>query len=357
MRLTNDSKRPGGLEFKDQNKSVGQTRSGASALAIWAALAAVYVVWGSTYLAIRIGVETIPPFLMAGVRFLVAGSILFAFQRLRGDPAPTPAQWRSAAIIGIFMLVGGNGMVTFAEKSVPSGIAALMVASAPLWMVLMDLVGVKFPSSRSAGSLKRSRLKPTWKTIVGVLVGFLGLALLISPSELTGMAGDFDLFGTLVLTLAAFCWAAGSLYSRGAELPASPLIGTSMEMLAGGVGLVVLGSLSGEWGQLHLQAVSLASLGGLAYLIVFGSLVGYSCYTWLLRSAPTALVSTYAYVNPLVAIFLGSLLAQEPVTPRVLLATAVILGGVVVITFTQPAAKHGETGERAPVLNSSSGDD
>ena len=253
------------------------------------------------------------------------------------------------------MLVGGNGMVTFAEQRVPSGIAALMVASAPLWMVLLDLIGFKRLSGlRSGNSHPPGRLKPTMKTILGVVVGFVGIALLVGPSELTGMAGQIDRIGALVLSLAAFSWAAGSLYTRGAELPASPLIGTSMEMLAGGAGLLVLGSLTGEWGQLHLQSVSLASVGGLAYLIVFGSLVGYTCYTWLLRSAPTALVSTYAYVNPLVAILLGGLLGQEPITPRVLIAAAVILGGVVVITFTQPAVKREEI---VPAINPNSGDD
>ncbi len=341
--------------------SGGPTKGGdtaqarANGLSIWAALLAVYLVWGSTYLAIRIGVETLPPFLMAGVRFLIAGSVLYAFQHLRGDPAPNRLQWRSAAVIGIFMLVGGNGLVTFAEQRVPSGIAALMVASAPLWMVLLDLISFEqLLAFRSTRGKMHPRLKPTWKTVLGVVLGLAGIAILVGPTELIGMAGGVDRVGALVLTLAAFCWAAGSLYSRGAELPASPLIGTSMEMLAGGAGLVILGSLSGEWGQLHLQSVSLRSLGGLAYLIVFGSLVGYTCYTWLLRLAPTALVSTYAYVNPLVAILLGSLLAQEPVTPRVIIATAVILGAVVVITFTQPVAKHAEA---VPALSPTSGDD
>jgi drug/metabolite transporter (DMT)-like permease len=335
-----------------KSKIFGTAQAKANPLSIWAAMLAVYLVWGSTYLAIRIGVETLPPFLMAGVRFLVAGSALFVFQRLRGDPAPTRGQWQSAGIIGLFMLVGGNGMVTFAEQRVPSGIAALMVASAPLWMVLMDLIGFERLSfNRSQPGL---RLKPSWKTVLGVVVGFAGIAILVGPSELTGMAGRIDRVGAVVLTLASFCWAAGSLYSRGAELPASPLIGTSMEMLAGGVGLVMLGSLSGEWGQLQVQSISLSSVGGLAYLIVFGSLVGYTCYTWLLRSAPTALVSTYAYVNPLIAIILGSVLAQEPVTPRVLIATAVILGAVVLITVTRPASRHAPT---TSALSPSSGDD
>jgi drug/metabolite transporter (DMT)-like permease len=351
MRRFIDSKQPTGLVIKDQGIPLIHAHKGASRLSIWAALLAVYLIWGSTYLAIRIAVETLPAFLMASVRFLIAGGILFAFRRVLGDPTPSRAHWRSAAIIGVLMLVGGNGMVSFAEQRVPSGIAALMVGSAPLWMVALDLVIQR----RRPGIVGApSQFRPTRRTILGVLVGFIGIAILVSPSELTGMAGGVDVIGALVLTLASFCWAAGSLYSRGAELPASPLLGTSMEMLAGGAGLLILGSLTGEWGQLHLASVSLASLGGLVYLILFGSLVGYTCYTWLLRSAPTALVSTYAYVNPLVAIFLGSLVAQEPVTPRVLIATAVILGAVVVITFTQPAVRHAEP---QPVLSPSSGDD
>jgi drug/metabolite transporter (DMT)-like permease len=341
------------MTLKSFNDDPARARVGN--LSIWAALLTVYLVWGSTYLAIRIGVETLPPFLLAGVRFLIAGSALYAFRRLRGDPLPTRLQWRSAAIVGIFMLVGGNGLVTFAEQRVPSGIAALMVASAPLWMVLLDLIGFEaLVAARPGGGHLHARLKPTWKTIAGVVIGFAGIAVLVGPSELIGMAGEVDRLGALLLTLAAFCWAAGSLYSRGAELPISPLLGTSMEMLAGGAGLVILGSLTGEWGQLHIQAVSLRSLGGLVYLIVFGSLLGYTCYTWLLRSAPTTLVSTYAYVNPLLAILLGSLLAQEALTGRVLIATAVILGAVVVITLTQPVSKPVEA---ILELNPTSGED
>ncbi len=341
----------GKLGSRSTVRSVDKTQGRPGALSIWSALLAVYIVWGSTYLGIRIAVETIPPFLMAGIRFLIAGSLLYGFQRLRGDPPPTRQQWFSAAAIGMLMLVGGNGLLSLAEQRVPSGIAALVVGSGPLWMVLLDLLGFARFGAKGRPHL---RLKPTWKTILGVVVGFLGIAILISPSELTGMAGNIDLGGAAVVTLAAFFWAAGSLYSRGAELPSSPLIGTSMEMLMGGVGLIILGDLTREWGQFHLQAISLRSFVGLAYLIIFGSLVGYTCYTWLLRSAPTALVSTYAYVNPLVAILLGSLLAQEPVTPRVLVAAAVILGAVVLITLTQPAAKHAEP---ASVLNPTSGDD
>lgn len=286
----------------------------------------VYIVWGSTYLAIRFVVESIPPFLAGGLRFLVAGGILYLFRRWRGDAAPSPIQWRSAAIIGLFLLLGGNGGVSWAEQHVASGIAALTVGTSPLWMVVLDALFRR-------NHLANNRLR--WPSVLGVVIGFFGIALLVSPSELTGLGGDLDLLGTLALIVASLLWAIGSLYSRTADLPASPLLGTSMEMLCGGAAMVVAGTLTGEWGQLNLAAVTWQSLVGLGYLIVFGSLVGFGSYTWLLRNAPTTLVSTYAYVNPLVAIVVGNLLAQEPFTPRVLIATTVIIGAVIIITLTQ----------------------
>ncbi len=302
----------------------------ASSQSIWLAMMSVYIVWGSTYLAIRFAVETIPPFLMAGVRFLIAGSLLYAFRRLRGDPAPTRRQWRSAAIIGLLMLLGGNGLLSWAEQKVPSGVASLLIGTVPLWMVLIDAF---LPKARSLHNHMR------WQTILGVVIGFAGIALLISPSELTGLSGAIDPVGAGILTLGALFWAAGSLYSRSADLPDSPLLGTSLEMLCGGAGLILVTTLTGEWGQLNLAAISWQSVAGLVYLVIFGSLVGFGSYTWLLRNAPTTLVSTYAYVNPMVAIVMGNLLAGEAFTPRVLIAAAVILGAVVIITLTQPARK------------------
>ena len=295
---------------------------------------AVYIVWGSTYLAIRFAIETMPPFLMAATRFLAAGLILYAFRRVRGDAAPTRLEWRSAAIVGALLLVGGNGGVVWAEQFVESGIAALLVGSAPLWMVLLDALR----PGQSHLARRSTNKRQSFLTTAGVVIGFLGIGLLVSPSSLTGIAGDVDPLGAAVLTLACFFWAAGSLYNRGAKLPSSPLLGTGMEMLAGGVGLLLLGTLTGEWGKVDLAGISTRSLLGLGYLVFFGSLVGFAAYTWLLRVAPTALVSTYAYVNPLVAILLGNLLAQEPLTPRVLIATAVILSAVAVITLNQPAS-------------------
>jgi drug/metabolite transporter (DMT)-like permease len=313
----------------------------ATGVSIWAALIAIYIVWGSTYLAIRFAVETMPPFLAAGFRFLIAGAVLYAFRRLRGDPTPLRIEWRSAAIVGLFLLVGGNGGVMWAEQRVASGIASLMIASVPLWMALLD-------------SLRPGGRRPNSWVVVGVLAGFAGILVLIGPVQLIGIEGEVDLLGALVLLLAAFFWAVGSLYNRGARLPDSPLLATGMEMLVGSLGLLILGSVTGEWGQLDIAAISTRSWLGFAFLVVFGSWVGFASYIWLLRVAPTMLVSTYAYVNPLVAILLGSLLAGEELTARVLLAAVFILGSVVLITLKQPAIM-----KSAPVQNtpSSSGDD
>jgi drug/metabolite transporter (DMT)-like permease len=287
-------------------------------LKIWLALIAVYITWGSTYLAIRFAVESMPPFLMAAIRFLISGGILYAWRRLAGDPPPKGLEWRSAAIVGLFLLLGGNGLVSWAEQRVASGIAALIVGSAPLWMVLID-------------ALRPGGVRPNWQTASGVLLGLAGIVLLVGPSQFLGNEHTFDSIGVAALLLAALFWAIGSLYSRRAPLPASPILGTAMEMLAGSAALLLAGSLSGEWSRLDPNQITARSLWGLAYLIVFGSLVGFAAYTWLLRVAPTPLVATYAYVNPLIAIFMGNWLAQEAITLRLLLAALVIVTAVALI--------------------------
>jgi drug/metabolite transporter (DMT)-like permease len=298
---------------------------------IWIALIAVYIVWGSTYLAIRFAVQTIPPFIMAGTRFLIPGTILYAWRRLAGDARPTRQQWRSAAIVGLFLLLGGNGAVTWAEQRVASGVTALIVGSAPLWMVLID-------------ALRPGGERPNWQTASGVLIGLAGITLLVGPAEFSGSQLQMDTPGVAMLLLAALLWAVGSLYSRNAQLPSSPLMGTGMEMLAGGAGLYLAGTLTGEWGRLDLAAIAPSSLLGLGYLIAFGSLVGFVAYTWLLRVAPTPLVATYAYVNPLIAIFMGNLLAKEALTPRLIIAALVIVSAVALINTgraktVKPASK------------------
>jgi len=307
-------------------ETLADVKQAPSSLAIWAAMISVYIVWGSTYLAIRFAVQTMPPFLMAAARFLLAGAVLYGLRRARGDAAPTRLEWRSAAIVGVLLLVGGNGGVVWAEQHVASSVAALLVGSSPLWMIMID-------------ALRPGGQRPSWPSVAGVLVGFVGIALLIGPSELSGGADRIDPIGSAVLILAAFWWAIGSLYSRNAALPSSPLLGTGMEMLAGGAGLLVLGALTGEFGRLNLAGISAPSLWGLAYLVVFGAWVGFGAYTWLLRVAPISFVSTHAYVNPVVAVGMGYLVAAESITPRTLVAAAIIVGSV---ALTKAANQNGK---------------
>jgi drug/metabolite transporter (DMT)-like permease len=306
------------------SQSVTTIRS-PSSIAIWTAMVTVYLVWGSTYLAIRFAIETLPPFLMAATRFLIAGAILYLIRRGQGDAIPSRVEWRSASIIGILLLVGGNGGVVWAEQRVPSGVTALIVGIAPLWMVLIDLL---HPAGRRPGH---------W-AILGLVLGFIGLSVLIGPSQIAGHGENIDLIGAIVIILAALFWAIGSLYSRQAKLPSSPLLGTAMEMLAGGAGLILLGFLTGEFKQLNLAAVSIQSIAGMTYLIVFGSWIGLSSYTWLLRVAPTPLVFTYAYVNPVVAVLLGHFIASEPLTFQIMIAAMIVVGSVVLITVNQQAS-------------------
>ncbi|HOA22944.1 MAG TPA: drug/metabolite exporter YedA [Aggregatilineales bacterium] len=285
---------------------------------IAAAFAAIYIIWGSTYLGIRFAIETIPPFLMAGVRFLLAGAMLYGWARVRGAPRPLRVHWRSAAIIGALLLLGGNGGVTWGEQHIASGLAALLVATVPIWIAALDWL-------RPGGT------RPDGPVIAGLLLGFVGILLLVGPGNLGGGEGNYTL-GTLAVLGAAFSWALGSLYSKRAPLPGDALQGIGMEMLAGGVWLWLAGTLAGEWGQLNLGAISLRSGLALAYLTLFGSLVGFTAYVWLLRVVSPARAATYAYVNPVVAVFLGWALAGEELTPLTLVAAAVIIAGVVITT-------------------------
>ncbi|MCL5263700.1 MAG: drug/metabolite exporter YedA [Chloroflexi bacterium] len=291
-------------------------------LRVVVAFAAIYLIWGSTYLAIRFAIETLPPFLMAGTRFLVAGAMLYGFARLRGAPRPAWFHWRAATVVGGLLLLGGNGGIVWAEQRVPSGMAALLVATVPLWMVLLDWVG-------------RQGTRPSAGLVARIVLGFAGVALLLEPADLPGSSFAVDQVGAAVIMLASASWATGSLYARRARLPAAPLLTTAMEMLAGGSLLLVAGSVMGEWATLHSVHVSLRSILSVGYLIVFGSLVGFTAYIWLLRVATPARVSTYAYVNPVVAVILGWALAGEPLTPRTLMAAAVIVAAVVMITVSR----------------------
>jgi drug/metabolite transporter (DMT)-like permease len=288
----------------------------ASEAAIWAGLIAVYLVWGSTYLGIRVAVETIPPFLMAGIRFLIAGALLYGGSVWRSPEPIRPAlvEWRDSAIVGGGLLLGGMGLVAIGEQTVPSGIAAVLIALLPAWLAIFSrlLFGDRLPRM----------------VVGGIVVGLAGIVLLAWPAE----AGRLDAFGLGALILSPVFWALGSLYSaRRARLPSRPLLATGMQMLAGGALLTVAGLGTGELGGFDVGSVSAQSLLALAYLILVGSLVGFTSYVWLLRVAPLPRISTYAYVNPVVAVFLGALILAEPITPRTLAASAVIIVGVVLI--------------------------
>ena len=284
---------------------------------IWIALLALYIVWGSTYLAILFAVDTLPPFLQAGFRFLISGLILVIWRRAAGDEMPSLKQWRSLAIIGTLLLLGGNGLVSFAEQRIASGVAALIIGTVPLWLVLIE-------------ALRPGGVRPSWRAIIGLIVGFGGIYLLIGPSELTGKF-QFDVLGTLTLITAAFLWSVGSIYSRSAELPKSALMTTGAEMLAGSIPIFIVSILFGEWKSFSFAQVSVQSWLALLYLITFGSMIGFVAYIWLLQNAPVSLVATYAYVNPLVAVLLGSWLAQESLTGQTLVAAGIIIGSVVFI--------------------------
>jgi drug/metabolite transporter (DMT)-like permease len=285
-----------------------------------AAFIAVYTIWGATYLGIRFAIETIPPFLMAGSRFMIAGAMLYAWMRLRGVPAPTRMQWRATTIIGALLLLGGNGVLAWAEQLVPSGLAALIISMVPVWMVLLDW--------------RRGGARPTMGISLGLVLGVVGIVLLVGPTNFAG-GNQLNTLGVIVLLFASLSWATGSLYARRASVPAVPLLATSMEMLTGGGLLLLAGLVTGEGGQLRLDHLSLRSAIAFGYLVFFGSLVGFSAYTWLLRVSTPARVSTYAYVNPVVAVFLGWALAGEALTPQTVLAAAVIITAVVVITTSQ----------------------
>ncbi|HLV61430.1 MAG TPA: EamA family transporter [Fredinandcohnia sp.] len=296
----------------------------ASRLSIVLALGVVYVVWGSTYLAIRFAVESLPPFSMAAVRFLVAGALLYGWARLGGAPKPHATHWRSAALVGLLLLLGGNGAVVWAQQSIDSSMAALLVTTTPLWMVLY------------AWALYGQR--PSGGVLLGVLLGFGGTALLIGP----GTLGEDELLPALVVVGGAASWALGSVLGQRIERVPQPLLGSGMEMLVGGVGLLLLGIASGEFARFDPTSVRAASIGGLAYLVVAGSLLGFSTYSWLLRHAPISVVSTYAYVNPVVAVWLGWFVAGEALSLRAGVASAIVVGSVALITTLQ------RTGRRAP---------
>ncbi|HLZ11703.1 MAG TPA: EamA family transporter [Candidatus Acidoferrum sp.] len=297
------------------------------------AFLAVYVVWGSTYLAMRFGVESFPPLLLAGTRHMITGLVFFPVLRWKTGIRPTAAHWTTAAITGFLLLCVGNGGVCWAEVTVPSGVTALLVAMVTLWMVLVDWLrpGGKRPSSR---------------VFFGVFLGFAGLALLVGPTHL-GSSGRIDPFGAAVLVVASFAWACGSLYSKHGELPGSAMLSMSMQCLAGGIALWIGGLLTGEVSRLHFSAISMRAWLAVAYLIVFGSGIGFTAYIYILKKSTAARVATYAFVNPVVALLLGWAFAGEALNLRTLAAAAVILGAVVLV-ITAPHRMPAPEMEPAP---------
>jgi drug/metabolite transporter (DMT)-like permease len=288
-----------------------------------AAFAAVYIFWGSTYLAIKYAIETLPPFLMAGARFVFAGSILMIWARFSKDyEKPKAAHWKTSFIVGTLLLLGGNGGVVFAEYYISSSLAALLVATEPFWIVLLSWLWLK-------------GARPNLKAVLGIAVGFFGVWLLINGQNTSGAAagsGSMQLISTIIIIASAFSWATGSIYGLRSPVPKSALQTAGMQMFAGGLVLLVVSLIAGEWSNFSISQVSANSWLGLVYLIIFGSLVGFTAYSWLLKNAQPALVATYAYVNPIIAVFLGWLIAGESFTGQMLVGAGVIVSSVVLIT-------------------------
>jgi drug/metabolite transporter (DMT)-like permease len=285
------------------------------------AFAAIYIIWGSTYLAIRLVVESMPAFCSAGIRFVIAGALLFAFLRVRGVAVPSRSQWRHASVTGTLLLLGGNGLVVWAERSLSSGRAALLVALAPVWFATLEWL-------RPGGK------RPEPKTVLGIIVGLFGVLALVggrngAPSE------ENTLSGALAVIVAGICWAGGSLYNKHSHAGGSHWMNAAAQMLCGGAALLVVGSLLGEPFRTEWSSITLRSTLALIYLIIFGSWIAFSAYVWLLKVSTPGKVSTYAYVNPVIAVFLGWAVLHESVTARMLWGALVILVGVIIITVPQ----------------------
>ncbi|MFA0888717.1 MAG: EamA family transporter [Synergistales bacterium] len=287
-------------------------------LPVMAALGAVYFFWGTTYLGMKFAIETLPPFFMLSLRFMIAGVLLFAWTASRYKPEATPGQLRGAAFSGAVMLLGGTGLVAWAEQVVPSNVAAIVIATMPLWMALIRWVALRGD-------------RPGKTSMAGLVLGFAGTLLLVQSSTAGAPGTEGHAAGLAVLLLAAFLWASGSLLSRTLDQPVHPGLATSVQLLSGGLCCLLAGLLTGEAGKIHLDAISLRSAAAIAYLAVFGSVVAFSCYTWLLKATDPALASSYAYVSPVVAVTAGWVLAGESLNAGSLVAAAVILISVVLI--------------------------
>ena len=298
--------------------------------ALIAAFASIYVIWGSTYLGIRVAVETMPPFLMAGTRFVLAGGILFTFLQMRGGALPSWAQWRANIVIGIFLLLGGNGLVVWAERVIPSGITALLVGVSPLFIVLTEWAW-------------RGGIRPTALTMFALLLGFGGVTWLAAPWE-NPAQGGLHPGGIVAILVACVSWAVGSIYSRHSKQGADAFMASAIQMIGGGAALLLAAVVHGDFQELDLASITPRAWGAFVYLVLIGSLVGYSTFVWLMKHSTPARVSTYAYVNPVVAVFLGWWLLDEPIGPRTLVASAIIVAAVAIITVqkSRASAKPGK---------------
>ncbi len=306
----------------------GSSHAGATKFRVTLAFLAVYIIWGSTYLAIRFAVETLPPFLMMGTRFLIGGAFFFAWVRIAGEPIPTMKQIRSASIVGILMLCCATGVVGWAEQFVPSGLTALIISGAPAMFVLIEW-------------LRPRGIKPNLLTIIGLVVGFAGTAILIGPDKIfLGTADKQYFIGAVSLMIASFCWASGSIMSQHIEMPKSMLTAAAIELLVAGVVLVSVGPVLGE--RMVWEAVSLKSVLALGYLAVFGALA-FAAYVFLLRHSTPAKVSTYAYINPIVAVILGTTLGGEVFDARMGVASVIIIGAVALITIAKSSRREPES--------------
>jgi drug/metabolite transporter (DMT)-like permease len=319
-------------ETVEQRKSPASKEAPASGLLVVSFLA-VYGLWGATFFAMRVGLQSFPPLLLAGTRHLTVGLVLFPLLRWKTGIRPTPAQWKTAAITGLLLLCVGNGGVCWAEQTVPSGIAALLVAMVTLWMVIVDWL-------RPGGH------KPSVRILSGIVMGFAGMLILVGPAKLEN-SGRVDRVGAAILVVASLGWACGSLWSKHGALPSSPMLGVAMQGLCGGSALWVAGLFTGEVAQFHPLEVTRQAWLAMGYLVLFGSCIGFTAYLYILKKSTAARVGTYAFVNPIVALVVGWLLGGEALTQRTLLAAAIILTAVVVV-ITAPHRDAREAAEALP---------
>lgn len=327
--------RPGDTRAEAPNPTQASAARPASALMIWAGLITLYLVWGSTYLGIRLAIDSMPPYLMIAVRFFVAGGLLFGWSLVKGDvraAPPTKREWLDSLIVGTLLLCGGMGLVAWAELTLPTGIVALLVALMPAWVVVLGRV------------FFGERLVPL--VVVGIVIGLVGVAVLVGPST----SGSLDPSGLAAVLVSPILWGSGSLYAaHRARLPKAPLLASGMQMLCAGVVALLIALVIGEWQQFDPSRVTVESLAALAYLVVVGSIVGFGAYVWLLRAAPLSKVTTYAYVNPVVAFILGAIVLGEPITAQTGIAAAIIVVAVALIVTARGRASRVEEREAATV--------